>query len=270
MPRACAAHRTGNDARQVEHLDARERALGRAHGLYRCIADLIDGEGRQARDRAALRMRVPLGERPARGHHQAGVGGGSLERLAAPLIEGALDGRSVMAAAEQGEHPVAMMGQIGMKPHPTPVAAAIESRDRVVIFGRRLSIDAQVAFAAEFDRGAAHVDADTLAATGAQPPELNGCQRRGGDGRLRRGVDRKRGGQHRRSLREFDRARGCIRLAGCAQQPGENVLWTWCAHSNRANDERGHRTDEVAWPEHGGPRNACGNATHMRRRCKRH
>jgi hypothetical protein len=42
-----AAHRTGNDARQVEHLDARERAIGRAHGLRRCIADLIDGEERQ-------------------------------------------------------------------------------------------------------------------------------------------------------------------------------------------------------------------------------
>jgi len=226
-----AAHRTGNDARQVEHLDARERAIGRAHGLRRGVADLIDGEERQARDRAALRMRVPLGERPARGHHQAGVGGGGLERLAAPFIEGALDGRLVMAAAEQAEHPVAMMGQIGMKPHPTPVAAAIESGDRVVIFGRRLAIDAQVAFAAEFDRGAAHVDADTLAATGAQAPELIRCQRRGGDGRLRGGVDRERGGQHGRGPGEFDCARGCIRMAGCAQQPAENVLCTWCAHS---------------------------------------
>jgi hypothetical protein len=146
-----------------------------------------------------------------------------------------------MAAAEQGEHPVAMMGQIGMKPHPTPVAAAIESRDRVVIFGWRLSIDAHVVFAAEFDRGAAHVNADTLAATGAQPPQLIRCQRRGGDGRLRRGVDRERGGQHGRSAREFDCARGCIRMAGCAQQPGENVLWTWCAHSTApmANEDIG-------------------------------
>jgi len=56
---------------------------------------------------------------------------------------------------------------------------------------------AQVVFATEFDRGAAHVDADTLAATGAQPPQLIRCQRRGGDGRLRRGVDRERGGSHK-------------------------------------------------------------------------
>src|SRR5262245_4789383 len=140
-------------------------ARGRsAAGMGRRVADLIDGEERKARDRTALRMRVPLGERPARGHHEAGVGGGSLECLAAPSIERALDCRSVMAATEQGKHPVAMVGQIGMEPHPTAVAAAIESRDRVVIFGRRLSIEAQVAFAAEFDRGAAHVDADALAA----------------------------------------------------------------------------------------------------------
>src|SRR5262249_49274185 len=151
------------------------------HGLRWCIANLIDGEERKARDRTALRMLVPLGERSARGHHQAG-GGGGLERLTAPLIKRALDCRSVMAAAEQGKHPVAMMGQIGMKPHPTAVAAAIKSRDRVMIFGRRLSIEAQVAFAAEFDRGAANVDADTLAAPRAQPPEIACGERRGRDG----------------------------------------------------------------------------------------
>src|SRR5262245_61057596 len=145
-----AAHRAGDDACQVEHLDARKGAIGLGHGLYWRLADLIDGEERKASDRTALWMRVPLHERPACGHHEAGVGGGSLERLTAPFIEGALDCRSVMAAAEQGKHTVAMVGQIGMEPHPTAIAAAIESRDRVVIFGRRLSIEAQVAFAAEF------------------------------------------------------------------------------------------------------------------------
>src|SRR5262249_60843700 len=102
--------------------------------------------------------------RPACRQHEGGHGGGGLERPTAPFIEGALDCRSVMAAAEQGKSTVAMDGQIGMEPPPAAIAAAIESRDRVVIFGRRLSIEAQVAFAAEFDRGAAHVDADALAA----------------------------------------------------------------------------------------------------------
>src|SRR5262245_62450922 len=129
-------HRTGNDAGQVQHLDARKGALGRTQRLRRCIANLIDGEERKAGDRTALWMLVPLGERSAGSHNEAGVGGGSLERLTAPFIECALDRRSLMAAAEQGEHPVAMMGQVGMQPHPTTVTAAIKSRDRVMIFGR--------------------------------------------------------------------------------------------------------------------------------------
>src|SRR5262245_65314 len=78
-------------------------------------ADPIDGEERKASDRAALGMLIPLGERPARGHHETGVGGGGLERLAAPLVERALNCDSIVAAAEQGKHPVAMMGQIGME-----------------------------------------------------------------------------------------------------------------------------------------------------------
>jgi len=43
-----------------------------------------------------------------------------------------------------------MMRQIGVKPRPAAVAAAIKPCDRVVILGRRLSIDVQVPFAAEF------------------------------------------------------------------------------------------------------------------------
>ena len=179
---------------------------------------------RKASDRSALGMLIPLGERPARGHHETGVGGGGLERLAAPLVERALNCDSIMAATEQGKHPVAMMGQIGMEPHPTAVAAAIESRDRVMILGRRPAIEAQVAFAAEFDRGAAHVDADFLAAARAQPPEVACGQRGSRNGRLRRGIDRERGRQHGRRPGELDCARSCIRIAGCAQQSGKHIL----------------------------------------------
>src|SRR5262249_35600264 len=63
----------------------------------------------------------------------------------------------------------------------------------------------------------------------------------------------KRGGQHRHGPGEFDCARGCIRVAGCAQQPGENVLWMWCAHSTAPMASHADRTDDVAWLEHGGP-----------------
>ena len=57
------AHRAGDDARQVQHLDAGERPLARGQRLRRRVADPLDAEQRQARDRAALRMRVPFRER---------------------------------------------------------------------------------------------------------------------------------------------------------------------------------------------------------------
>jgi len=60
-----------------------------------------------------------------------------------------------------------------------------------MILGRRPSIDAQVPFAAEFDRGVAHVDADPLAATRAQSPQFAGRQSRGGNGHLCCGADGK-------------------------------------------------------------------------------
>jgi len=60
-----------------------------------------------------------------------------------------------------------------------------------MILRRRLAIDAQVPFAAEFDPGVANVDADTLAATRAQSPQFAGSQSRGGNGRLRCGADGK-------------------------------------------------------------------------------
>src|SRR4029450_6821819 len=93
-------HRTGNDTGQVEYLDAREGAIGRGQGLRRGIGDLIDGEEWEASDRAALWMRIPLGERPACGNHEAGVSGGRLERLSVPSIKCALHRPSVVTAAE--------------------------------------------------------------------------------------------------------------------------------------------------------------------------
>src|SRR6266508_6082610 len=135
-------HRAGNDTRQVEYLDARKGAVGRGQGLRRCIANLIDGEEWEAGDRAALRMLIPLGERAACGHHEAGVGGGSLERLSVPSVECALYCHSVVTAAEPREHPIAVMRQIGMQPHPTAITAALQSRDLFIILRRRLSIAA--------------------------------------------------------------------------------------------------------------------------------
>src|SRR5262249_24623285 len=79
------------------------RSMGRAQGHYRRSADRLDGEERKAGDRAAVVMLITLGERPARGRLETGVGGGGLERLAAPFVERALDCDSIMTAAEQGK-----------------------------------------------------------------------------------------------------------------------------------------------------------------------
>src|SRR6266540_5197344 len=122
-------HRTGNDACQVEYLDARKGAVARGQGLRRCMANLIDGEEWEASDRTALWMLIPLGERPACGNHEAGVGGGRLERLTVPSVKCALYCPWVVTAAEQREHPVAVMGQIGMQPHPTTDTVPLSGHD---------------------------------------------------------------------------------------------------------------------------------------------
>ncbi len=84
-----------------------------------------------------------------------------------------------------------MMRQIGMQPRPAAVAAAIKPGDVVVMIVRNFAVDAQITLAAEFDRRVSHVDADALAAAGAQPPQFRGSQRRRPDRRLRRRSDRK-------------------------------------------------------------------------------
>jgi hypothetical protein len=108
-----------------------------------------------------------------------------------------------------------MMGQIGMQPHPAAVAAAIQSRDRIMIFGWGPSIDAQIPFAAEFDRGAAHVDTDTLRATRAQPPQFSGCEGGRDNGGLGCRPDGKRRRQYRLGAGEIDRSkRGFVMSCG--------------------------------------------------------
>src|SRR5262249_10242202 len=143
------------------------------------------------------------------------------ERAAPPC---ARDGSRV------AREPIAMMRQIGVKPRPTAVAATIKSRDRVVILGRGLSIDAQVPFAAEFDRGAAHVDADALETARAQPPQLARSESGGGNGRLRGGTHAKRGRQHRLVPREIDGGERRLRMPGSAPDVAQNVFWGGRGH----------------------------------------
>ena len=84
-----------------------------------------------------------------------------------------------------------MMRQIRMQPGPAAVAAAVQPGYLIVMIIRVLAVNAQITLAAEFDRGAAHFDADPLAAPGAQPPEFGCGERRRTDCRLRCRSDRK-------------------------------------------------------------------------------
>ena len=82
------ARRPGDDAREIEHADARQRPIAFRQRLRRRVADLDDLHQRQRRDRLALRMLRPLFHRA---HHAAGAFRGDdrfLELERVPLRDG--------------------------------------------------------------------------------------------------------------------------------------------------------------------------------------
>ena len=176
-------------------------------------------------------MRVPFRERAAGGDDKAGFCGGIFESLALPWIERALHRVAIVLAAEQRQQAATMMRQVGVQPHPTAVAAAIKSGEIVVIFGRHLAVDTQIALAAKFDGRGPHVDGNPLPPAGAQPPKFAGCQSRRGDGRLRGGADRERGRQHRLCASKLDAAQCHLVLLSQTPQTGEDVCGIATRHS---------------------------------------
>ena len=185
-----AADWTGDDAGQVENLDAGERPRRRFELLRRRIADFLDAEQWRLRDGAALRVPIPLGEGSARRNDEPGIGGGGFKRLRPPAGQCALHRCLIVIAAEELKKTAAMMRQIGVKPRPAAVAAAVKPGYPVMMIFRRLTVDLQVTLAAEFDRCVAHVDTHALAATGSLPPQRRGRERSRADCRLRRCPDR--------------------------------------------------------------------------------
>ena len=123
-----------------------------------------------------------------------------------------------------------MMRQIGVQPREAAVAAAIKPGKVVVIFVGPFAVDAQITLAAEFDRRMAHIDADILAASGSQPPQLPRSQRRGADGRLRRRPNRERRRQYRLRPGELNLAERRVVVTGAAPQAGENSLGVGSRH----------------------------------------
>ena len=196
--------RAGDDAGQIEHPHAGKRSRPGRQRLGVRIADPLDREHRQGRDRAALGMRVPFGKRAHRGHDQPGLGRRRFQIFRAPVLQRLLDRIAVVGAAQQFQHAVAVMREIGVQAYPTPVAAAVGAGDLVPEIRQGLGGDAQIALAAALDRCVAHVERDALAFVGPQPPQLGRGERGCRDARLRGGADRKRGRQHRIRAGELD------------------------------------------------------------------
>ena len=104
-------------------------------GSRRRVADPLDAEQRQARDRAALRMRVPFRERARGGDDQAGLGGGVFQREGLPAVERALHRGAVVVGAQQLERAGAVVRQVGVQAHPAAIAAAVEADGLVAMLG---------------------------------------------------------------------------------------------------------------------------------------
>ncbi|MDR8956676.1 hypothetical protein FEP76_05197 [Burkholderia multivorans] len=191
--------RPRDDARQIEHAYAVERARGGAAAdrLRRRVADPFDLEQRQRRDRAGLFVRGPLVRHSDQRRAQPGVGQRGIERGAVPGADRRGDIGGPFAAIEHVEDAVQMMRKVRMQLNPATVARRVEARDRVAQLGRRSVVDAQIAFAAKRDERVAHRHVDTLRDAGTQPMafgrrEAGRCDRCG-----RERTDAKRRGQDR-------------------------------------------------------------------------
>ena len=116
-----------------------------------------------------------------------------------------------------------MVRQIGVQPHPSSIAAAIEPCDSIVILVRRLAIDVQVALAAEFDRGVAHIDADILTLRAGAMTQFRRSKANGRDARLRRSADPERRGQDGIVAGEMQMRERHIVSAGTPPQVGDDI-----------------------------------------------
>ena len=122
--------RSGEDPGQVEHADARQRAVAFGQPFPRAVADLHDLHQRQRGDRRGLRMLRPFGHAA---HHAAGALGVDdrlleLERI--PGRHGTTHRVAVFRHAEDLERGLAMVREIGVDIAPAPVLRRIDAHHR--------------------------------------------------------------------------------------------------------------------------------------------
>ena len=115
------------------------------------------------------------------------------------------------------------MQKIRMQSNVAVVARAIDAGDRIPSRRRRFAVAAQIALAAAFDHGVAHIDAHGLRASGPHPPDLRGCETSRGDADLRRRGDAEGRGQLRLRAGQGDALKGVGRTTGLGPQIGKDV-----------------------------------------------
>ena len=143
--------------------------------------------------------------------------------LRLPLGECCLHGLALVLAAEQLQHAIAVVREVGVEADVAVIARGVDAGDLVPHRAGRLAGDAQIALAAELDGGVAHVDRHCLVAAAALLVELRRGQPGGGDRGLRECTDAERGRQRRLLACEHDGfERGQV-PAGHGPEIGEDV-----------------------------------------------
>ena len=191
-----SANGSGDDAGEIQNANARQwpRTGRTLSGL--CVADPRHLEDGQRRQGSPLRMRLPFFRRPRHRGDEPARDGFVFEGLAVPASDRFGHALARIFCTQHRQHPLAVMREIGVNAHETPIARAIDAKQRIeraVVF----AFDAEIALAAKFDRGVAHIDGHILRAASSLSPDFGGRERTGGDGRLRDRPHGERGGQCR-------------------------------------------------------------------------
>ena len=134
------AHRTGDDARDVEHADPRERKRGGRERPRRTARDecavVIEGDLGLPRHRGAVGMLPPLVARVHRRGAPAGLDNRRLELRCVPARYRGLDGAPVRGRPEDLQRRLAMRSIVRVKADPS-VGGAVVAGDRIPRAGGR-------------------------------------------------------------------------------------------------------------------------------------
>ena len=178
--------RPGEDPRQVEHPDARQRPITVGELFRRAVTDLDDLHQRQRGDRRGLWVLGPFGHRT---HHAPGAMRGDdrlLELERVPLRHRLAHCLAIFRHAEHAEGSSTMVREIAVEIAPAAVLGRIDAHHRVALGRHGRPVQLHVTPATERGGRLAGIDRDLLAPPGAQFPQIGGGEanrrERGGTG----------------------------------------------------------------------------------------